>query len=150
MFLRTDNCRSEKIYNTTGDLILDGNNEPSALWSNYVKEDGTTDATYIDWTKDTFCEWAPVLYDLDSCFGVENVGYIRIRYDAEWDYKWNGLPQFNGYESRLWLMFADTFNDEIRAYAKKLYDMSGGLNYVNFYNAQIRDNLNSISPALSN
>ena len=108
----------------------------------------------IDWETgeghSTFAVWAPVLYDLDSCFGVENVGYIRVRYDANWDYTWNGAPQFNGYESRLWLQFADCFDAEIKAAALGLYNRADGLNYTNFYRQQITDNLNNISPALSN
>jgi len=93
MFLRSDNIRSEIIKNRQGDTILEGNNEPSALWSNYVNTStGITDENYIDWENSTFAVWAPVLYDLDSCFGVENVGYIRVRYDATWDYTWNGAP----------------------------------------------------------
>ena len=151
MFLRSDNVRSEIIKNTNGDTILEGNNEPSALWSNYVNTStGITNVNYIDWENSTFAVWAPVLYDLDSCFGVENVGYIRVRYDATWDYTWNGAPQFNGYESRLWLQFADSFDTEIRAAAPSLYNRSDGLNYSNFYRQQVVDNLNNISPALSN
>ena len=151
MFLRSDNVRSEIIKNRNGDTILEGNNEPSALWNNYVNTStGITDENYIDWENSTFAIWAPVLYDLDSCFGVENVGYIRVRYDATWDYTWNGAPQFNGYESRLWLQFADSFDTEIRATAPSLYNRSDGLNYSNFYRQQVVDNLNNISPALSN
>ena len=151
MFLRSDNVRSEIIKNTNGDTILEGNNEPSTLWSNYVNTStGITNENYIDWENSTFAIWAPVLYDLDSCFGVENVGYIRVRYDATWDYTWNGAPQFNGYESRLWLQFADSFDTEIRAAAPSLYNRSDGLNYSNFYRQQVVDNLNNISPALSN
>lgn len=151
MFLRSDNVRSEIIKNMSGATILEGNNEPDALWSNYVNTTtGVTNENYIDWTNSTFAVWAPVLYDLDSCFGVENVGYIRLRYDANWDYTWNNAPQFNGYESRLWLQFADSFDAEIRAAAPSLYNRADGLNYTNFYRQQIVDNLNNISPALSN
>ena len=134
MFLRSDNVRSELIKNMSGTTILEGNNEPDALWSNYVNTTtGVTNENYIDWTNSTFAVWAPVLYDLDSCFGVENVGYIRVRYDANWDYTWNDAPQFNGYESRLWLQFADSFDAEIRAAAPSLYNRADGLNYTNFY-----------------
>ena len=151
MFIRSDNVKAEVIKNTNGDTILSGNDEPSALWSNYVDSaTGVTDETYIDWANSTFAVWAPVLYDLDSCFGVENVGYIRVRYDAGWDYEWNGAPQFNGYESRLWLQFADAFDSEIRAAALTLYNRTDGLNYSNFYRQQITGNLECISPALSN
>jgi len=44
----------------------------------------------IDWQQgeghSNFAIWAPVLYDLDSCFGAENVGYLKVRYDADWNY----------------------------------------------------------------
>ena len=147
MFLRSDNVRSEKIYKVSdGSVIFEGNNNPNADFFKNVNFDRND----IDWENSTFAVWAPVLYDLDSCFGVENVGYIRVRYDANWDYTWNGAPQFNGYESRLWLQFADSFDTEIRATAPSLYNRSDGLNYSNFYRQQIVDNLNNISPALSN
>lgn len=179
MFLRSDNVKSENVYKISdGTAIFEGNSNPNADFFKAIDavDTGTTqqvaiedpethEITYetqtiykyelhnrddIDWTNSTFAVWAPVLYDLDSCFGVENVGYLRVRYDANWDYTWNDAPQFNGYESRLWLQFADCFDNEIKAAALALYNRADGLNYTNFYRQQITGNLANISPALSN
>ena len=179
MFLRSDNVKSETVYKISDGLpIFEGNSNPNADFFKAidaidtgetqqvaVEDPETHEITYetqtvyryelhnrddIDWENSTFAVWAPVLYDLDSCFGVENVGYLRVRYDANWDYTWNNAPQFNGYESRLWLQFADCFDTEIKATALSLYNRADGLNYTNFYRQQITDNLKNISPALSN
>ena len=155
MFLRSDNVKEEIIRNSTGTVILEGNNNPDALWSNYV--DPTTGATtpsYIDWETgeghSNFAIWEPVLYDLDSCFGVENVGLIKIRYDADWDYEWKGTPQFNGYNSVFWLMVEDSYKDEIATLALSLYNQNPGLNFRTFNQKQIIENQAQISPALTN
>lgn len=179
MFLRSDNVTSETVVRKSNSQpIFEGNSNPNADFFKEidtidtgetqqvaVEDPDTHEITYetqpiykyelhnrddIDWENSTFAVWAPVLYDLDSCFGVENVGYIRVRYDANWDYTWNGAPQFNGYESRLWLQFADCFDAEIKAAALPLYNRADGLNYTNFYRQQITGNLENISPALSN
>ena len=179
MFFRSDNIKDETVYKISDGLpIFEGNSNPNADFFKQidaidtgstqqvaVEDPETHEISYetqtvyryelhnrddIDWENSTFAVWAPVLYDLDSCFGVENVGYIRVRYDANWDYTWNNAPQFNGYDSRLWLQFADCFDSEIKAAALTLYNRADGLNYTNFYRQQITGNLNNISPALSN
>ena len=155
MFLRSDNIREEVIKNTSGNVILNGNNEPDALWSNYVDPStGATTPSYIDWETgeghSNFAIWEPVLYDLDSCFGVENVGLIKIRYDADWDYEWKGTPQFNGYNSILWLQVEDTFQSEIATLATSLYNQNPGLNFRTFNQQQIIENQAQISPAITN
>ena len=179
MFLRSDNVTSETVLRkSNAQPIFEGNSNPNADFFKEIdaidtgetqqvaiEDPDTHEITYetqpiykyelhnrddIDWENSTFAVWAPVLYDLDSCFGVENVGYIRVRYDANWDYTWNGAPQFNGYDSRLWLQFADCFDTEIKAAALPLYNRADGLNYTNFYRQQITGNLSNISPALSN
>ena len=155
MFLRSDNVKEEIIRNSTGTVILEGNNEPDALWSNYVDPTtGVTTSSYIDWetgeNHSNFAIWEPVLYDLDSCFGVENVGLIKIRYDADWDYEWKGTPQFNGYNSVFWLMVEDSYKDEIAALALSLYNQNPGLNFRTFNQKQIIENQAQISPALTN
>ena len=38
--------------------------------------------TTEDWETETFAQWFPVLYDLDSCFGVDNVSYINTPYNV--------------------------------------------------------------------
>jgi len=67
----------------------------------------------IDWEQgdehSNFAIWAPVLYDLDSCFSADNVGYLKIRYDANWDYSLYNKLKFAGFDSILWLQVEDCF-----------------------------------------
>jgi hypothetical protein len=91
----------------------------------------------IDWEQgenhSNFAIWAPVLYDLDSCFGAENVGYLKVRYDADWNYSLYNKLQFAGFDSILWLQVEDCFQTELKAMAKTLYNRATGLNYTTFY-----------------
>ena len=156
MFLRSDTVRDEVIKNTNDQIILNGNAFPDddptgTRWAEYVDTTtGITDPTVINWNTSTFAKWVPVLYDLDSCFGVENVGLIKIRYDADWHYTWKETPQFNGENSVFWLMVEDTFKDEIATLAKSLYNQQPGLNFRTFNQQQIIENQQQISPALTN
>lgn len=108
----------------------------------------------IDWQQgeghSNFAIWAPVLYDLDSCFGAENVGYLKVRYDANWNYSLYSKLQFAGFDSILWLQVEDCFQEELKAMAKTLYNRATGLNYTTFYRQQITDNLASVCPAITN
>jgi hypothetical protein len=121
MFLRSDNVTAETVLKLSdGQPIFEGNSNPNADFFKAIDtiDTGTTQTVTvedpdthettqvtqpvyryelhnrddIDWENSSFAVWAPVLYDLDSCFGVENVGYIRVRYDANWDYTWNNAP----------------------------------------------------------
>jgi hypothetical protein len=100
MFLRSDDVRSEIILQSgTGNVIFTGNrfgnnDDDDTLWNTIVNHTtGVVDANAIDWEHSTFAVWAPVLYDLDSCYGVENVGYLTIPYDADWYYNLKGLTK---------------------------------------------------------
>ena len=174
MFLRCDDVRSEqiKLASDNTQLILDGNEfgDDGTLWNQLVTPNtGVVDASMIDWETSTFAVWAPVLYDLDSCYGVENVGYLTIPYDADWYYNlkgWNKSQiskaqidnpnedqisfQFSGVASRLWLMVEEAYGNNIQELAKTLYSRDDGLNYYNVYTNQIEDNLIETSPALVN
>ena len=160
MFLRSDNVKEEVIRNSSGQIMIDGNAFPDddptgTRWASYVNTTtGVTVPSEIDWEvgegHSNFAIWAPVLYDLDSCFGVENVGLIKIRYDANWDYEWKGTPQFNGYNSIFWLMVEDTFKTELASLAVTLYNQNPGLNFRTFNQQQIIENQKQISPALTN
>ena len=156
MFLRSDNVREEVIRNINNQVMINGNEFPQddtegTRWAEYVNTTtGVTDPTVINWSTSTFAKWVPVLYDLDSCFGVENVGLIKIRYDADWDYEWKETPQFNGYNSVFWLMVEDTFQNEIATLALSLYNQYPGLNFRTFNQQQIIENQQQISPALTN
>ena len=174
MFLRSDDVRSEviKLASDNTQIIIDGNEygDDGTLWHTIVNHTtGVVNANAIDWENSVFAVWAPVLYDLDSCYGVENVGYLTIPYDADWYYNLKGLSkneitkaqidnpnedqisfQFSGVASRLWLMVEEAYAANIKALAKTLYSRDDGLNYYNVYTSQIEDNLNETSPALVN
>lgn len=111
---------------------------------------GEVNADLIDWEHSTFTQWKPVLYDLDSCYGVENVGAITIKYNADWNYVWNNAHQFSGYDSVFWLMVQDTFSAELMNLAKDLYKRINGLNYTTIYQQQILNNENSTCAAIIN
>ena len=167
MFLRSDTIRSEVIRLIGEDEpLFEGNSNPNAdFWKEFTAIDtGEIDeetsqpvieykiknANQIDWVNSTFAIWAPVLYDLDSCFGVENVGYLKIPYNADWQYYQDGQYLFNGHDSVFWLMFEDTFSSEIAAKALTLYNRDRGLNYNTFYQEQIIGNNEEIAPAMTN
>ena len=167
MFMRCDNVLNETILNINGDTIFEGNSNPNADFFKTMttktitvtNTDGTekevtkafmANANQIDWENSTFAVWAPVLYDLDSCFGVENIGKIELAYDAEWDYKYEGRPRHSGAESRFWLMVENAFASEIDTLAKTLYTRPTGLNYRTIYQQQLIGNNNATCPALIN
>ena len=120
----------------------------------YVVEHRMSHADDIDWEEgeghSQFARWAPVLYDLDSCFGVENVGLLKIPYNADWQYFSEGQYRFNGHDSVFWLMVEEVFATELAAKALTLYNRSRGLNYNTFYQEQVVDNNEETAPAMTN
>lgn len=145
MFLRSENVRVEQL------LDVDGNE----ISIHDVIEEGTgiVDAERIDWENSTFAVWITDLYDLDSGFGVENSGYLRIPYYADWNYTLNGTPQFNGNGSRLWLMVEEALAGDIMAKAQLLTERgvgTGGLNYDTLYDIHIRNNALLVCQAVVN
>lgn len=145
MFMKSEDVTIESLLDTSG----------AALNINTIIEAGTGEvhADQIDWENSTFAVWYPVLYDLDSCFGVENSGYMQIPYYADWNYKLNGVQKFNGRESLLWLMFEEAFSSEIEAKAKVLTNRdsgNGGLNYEALYDYHIKNNAKLMCPAVIN
>ncbi len=110
---------------------------------------GAVDADKIDWENSTFAIWMTDLYDLDSCFGAENSGYIRIPYYADWDYTLRGANQFNGYDSVFWLMFEEAMASDIMAEAQRLTS-SELLCYESLYKTHITENAELICPAIVN
>lgn len=145
MFLQSFDVRSESLLNVDGETMSISEAIDSAT--------GEVDADMIDWENSTFAVWYPVLYDLDSCFGVENSGYMQIPYYADWNYQLNGTQKFNGRESVLWLMFEEAMATDIMNEAKSLTDKAvgaGGLNYDNLYDVHIRNNAELVCPAVVN
>ena len=143
MFLSTKDTTAEHLVDVNG----------NAISINDVIDPGTgaVNADLIDWENSTFCVWYIDPYDLDSCFGVENSGYMTIPYYADWDYQLNGRYQFNGYSSRLWLMFEDAMANTIRAKAQELTARAtNGLNYETLYQYHIAGNAMLVPPAIVN
>ena len=146
MFLSCKDIRSENIVFT---------NSSTSVWDIVNDETGEIDASKINWTASTFAIWYTDLYDLDSCFGAENSGYIRIPYFADWNYQLGrtGTYQFNGHDSRLWCMFEESFADEIKARAQLITRSntgSGALNYGVLKQVHITDNAELVCPAIVN
>ena len=143
----------EPIMDENGDYQFDenGNMELGNVSHVFVKDSVINS---IDWEQgeghSNFAIWAPVLYDLDSCFSADNVGYLKIRYDADWNYSLYNKLKFAGFDSILWLQVEDCFQNDLRVMAKKLYNRVIGLNYSTFYRQQITDNLASVCPAITN
>lgn len=145
MFMSCFDVRAENLLNISGEAMsINDAIDPAT---------GEVDADMIDWENSTFDIWYPVLYDLDSCFGVENSGYMQIPYYADWNYQLNGTQKFNGRESLLWLMFEEAMASDIMSEAKTLTDRpvsSGGLNYDTLYDVHITKNAELVCPAVVN
>lgn len=161
MFIRCDNIRDETIKNMSGTTLFSGNTIPDnqSDWYKYLTGTDSYKASHytdIDWENSTFGIWTPVLYDLDSCYGVENSGYLQVPYYANWDYRDVADTKylFNGYGSILWLMFEDSFANEIRTMAQTIYANGAngepGLNYNSFYKYHITDNALKFPPVIIN
>jgi hypothetical protein len=146
MFLRSEDILCEKLISSETSLEI-------SIMDTIDMSTGAVDADMIDWEKSKFATWITDLYDLDSCFGVENSGYLQIPYYAEWDYTLDGTAKFNGLNSRLWLMFEEAFADSIEAKAQELTKNKvgeGGLNYDALYKYHIEDNALNVCPAVIN
>lgn len=145
MFIRCEDVRSEQLLNASGEAI--------SINDAINMETGEVNADMIDWDNSTFAVWITDLYDLDSCFGVENSGYLQIPYYADWNYHLKGTQKFNGRESRLWLMIEEAFADSIQKKAQELTDRNagnGGLNYEALYDYHIKNNALLVCPAVVN
>ncbi len=143
MFLRSEDIRCEKLLNING--------EEMSIMDAIDFTTGEVNANMIDWENSIFAKWITDLYDLDSCFGVENSGYLQIPYYAEWNYTLKGKPKFNGLSSRLWLMFEDAFAADIKKKAQALTARSsGGLNYDTMYDYHIKNNALNVCAAVVN
>lgn len=144
MFLRCEDIRCERLLDVSGNEI--------SIYDAINMETGEVNANLIDWENSTFANWIIDLYDLDSCFGVENSGYLQIPYYAEWDFALKGVQKFNGYDSRLWLMFEEAMASDIEKKAQELTNKTGGtgLNYESLYKWHIQDNALLVCPAVVN
>lgn len=139
--LRSENIKSENIVFTGNQTSI----------SDIIAADGTVDASAIDWENSTFATWILDLYDLDSCFGAENSGYLYIPYYADWDFLLDDGVTYaiNGHESRLWLMFREAFGAEIKAKFQTLA-ANNQLTYENFKNVQLTNGTNLMASAVVN
>lgn len=145
MFLRCENVYNERLLDTDGNEI--------SIMDCIEAGTGIVDISRIDWENSTFAVWITDLYDLDSCYGVENSGYLQIPYYADWNYQLNGTQKFNGRESRLWLMIEEALSGDIKAKAQLLTERGigeGGLNYDTLYDIHIKNNALLVCPAVVN
>ena len=140
MFLRCENVKAEQLVFTDSSV--------TSLSDIIDSSTGDVDESKIDWENSTFALWLLDLYDLDSCFGAENSGYLRVPYYAEWDYQLNGSYQFNGYQSYFWLMFEEAMASDIKAKVQEL--ATAGLNYENFYKTHITESTEEMCAAVVN
>ena len=145
MFLKCEDVTVENLVFTGEQTCL----------ADCIDSNGNVDVDAIDWENSTFAVWYTDLYDLDSCFGAENSGYLRIPYYANWDYvisvDSNNVPLygFNGYQSRLWLMVEDAMADAIKTQFQTLTS-TNKLTYQNFYNQQIANGIKLICESVAN
>ncbi len=120
---------------------------------------GRIDGSKINWTDSQFAIWFTDLYDLDSCFGADNVGYLRIPYYADW-YYYTGTKgeqsyseKFSGAQSYFWRMFEDVFAADIKRMAQELTTPSqqyGDLSYETLKRVHITENAELVCPAIIN
>lgn len=141
MFLRCEDVTAENIVFASG---YNG-------WDSVIAGDGSVNVNGIDWANSTFAVWIPDLYDLDSGFGAENSGYLKIPYYADWQYYLQDDDRygFNGHASRLWLMFEDCFADDIRTEYARLAN-ANHLTYAHFKNVQITTGIDPVCGAIVN
>ena len=142
MFMRCEDVTAENIVFTSSS---------TTSIADLIDSNGNFNAAGINWEQSTFAVWMPDLYDLDSCFGVENSGYLQVPYYADWDYQLNDSYKFNGYGSRLWLMVEEALHDEIEAMAQQItaYSVgSGALNYAALRQYHITDNADLVCEAV--
>ena len=148
MFLSCKDVTAENIVFTNGATSVE----------QIRKEDGSLNVDAIDWNNSTFGIWYTDLYDLDSCFGVDNTGNIRIPYYADWDYQFrsagDNTNMFSGWNSYFWKMFEEAFAPEISARAKELTRSngtnSGYLDHTVLNRVHIAENADYVCPAVIN
>lgn len=147
LFLSCKDVTAENIVFTNGATSI----------SQIRKPDGSLNVDAIDWTRSTFGIWYTDLYDLDSCFGADNVGFLRIPYYADWDYQrggGDGTYMFSGHDSYFWKMFEEAFASEITARARTLTrDTGTGTGYLDhtvLNRVHITENAELVCPAVVN
>ena len=147
LFLSCKDVTAENIVFTNGATSV----------SQIRKADGSLNVDAIDWNKSSFGIWYTDPYDLDSCFGVDNVGFLRIPYYADWDYQrggGDGTYMFSGHDSYFWKMFEEAFASEITARARTLTrDTGTGTGYLDhtvLNKVHIAENAELVCPAVIN
>jgi hypothetical protein len=137
----------------TAEHIVFTDSSANTIWDIVDDETGAVDESKIDWDNSTFGVWYCDLYDLDSCFGVENSGYLQIPYYADWNYHVGNSYLFNGYDSVLWCMFEEAMAAEIKRRAQRLTRPGTGegvLNHTTLRQVHITENAELVCPAVVN
>lgn len=78
--------------------------------------------------------WYPVLYDMDTSFGLNNEGVNSFNYNIEYNDQIGSQNVFNGQSSVLWNNFEEAYADEIKALYTSLRS-NGKLTYDAVLNA---------------
>lgn len=152
LFLRCENVKAEKIYSINGTLGLGDCRDTSVFKKDPTRtqeEIAPLDPEKINWSDSEFAKWYIDLYDLDSCYGVENVGKMTIPYFADWRFKIDGQMIFSASDSLFWNMFEEAFANEIQAFAANNLTLSNKMSLTNF-KQQIKDNNSFVNVALVN
>ena len=164
-------------YDTLADKIVFTDEAQSAgvvslkTMIDYAKEhEGEIPESFIDWEGSEFCIWYPTLYDLDSCYGVDNKGHRFIPYYADWNIERStgadSYRLFNGSESPFWHMFVEAFDqfdgaNSIKKVFAKLADddntkveLSDGstanvLSYNNWFDNMVTKNIDTVPVRIS-
>lgn len=145
MFLRSEDVLREKLVNTSG--------QEMSIMDAITPVTGEVNADMIDWENSEFAIWITDLYDLDSCYGVENTGKLLIPYYADWWHEVDNIQLFNGRDSHFWMMIQEAFADDIKTTAQRLTEKAateGGLNYDALYHYHIENNAELVCPAVVN
>ena len=88
--------------------------------------------------------WYPTFYDMDTAFGLNNVGQNIFDYFVEYHDRMDAQNVFNGESSVLWNNFEEAFADEIKAYYKDLRD-NEKLTYDSILSVLYEEQINKIS-----
>lgn len=169
MFMSTYDTLADKIVFTSSALSAGVTTLKTMM--DYAKaHEGDIPEDFIDWEASEFCIWYPTLYDLDSCYGVDNKGHRFIPYYADWNIERStgadSYRLFNGSESPFWHMFVEAFDqategDSIKKVFTKLADsddtkvtLSDGnpanvLSYNNWFDHMISKNIDTVPVRIS-
>lgn len=93
-------------------------------------------------------KWYPYFYDNDTCFGINNEGYLTFDYYHEDIDQVNNVNVFNGQNNALWVNFRKAYQQEIAQTYREL--RNGRLTYDKIINQFITEGSSSWSESIYN